>query len=57
MTTLKFIPYLMAVAGGWIGWALGRPLNLMTAYVLGVIGLASGLYFGRRLVKRVLGEI
>jgi hypothetical protein len=57
MTTLKLIPYLMAVAGGWIGWALGRQVGLMTAYVLGIIGLATGLYFGRRLVKRVRGEI
>jgi hypothetical protein len=57
MTTLKLIPYLFAVAGSWVGWAIGRNVGLMTGYFLGLVGLATGIYFGRRIVKRVLGEI
>jgi hypothetical protein len=57
MTTLKILPYLAAILAGSIGWSLGRPLGLMVAYVLCVLAGAAGLYYGRRLVKRVLGEV
>jgi hypothetical protein len=56
MTTLKLIPYLSAIMGSWGGWAIGRQVGLFTAYLLCLVGLAGGLYVGRRLVKRVLGE-
>ena len=57
MTTLKLIPYLAMFAAGWFGWWLGRHVGLFTAYIGSILGGAAGLYFGRRLVKRVLGEI
>jgi uncharacterized membrane protein YfcA len=57
MSTLKVIPYLAASLAGWIGWTLGRKGGPFAAYLLAVIGVAAGLYYGRRLVKRVQGEI
>jgi hypothetical protein len=57
VSTLKLIPYLAAIVAGWIGWMIGRRGGVFTAYVLSVVGTAVGLYYGRRLVKRVQGEI
>ena len=57
MSTLKLIPYLAASLAGWIGWSVGRKGGPFAAYVLAVIGVAVGLYYGRRLVKHVQGEI
>jgi hypothetical protein len=54
---LRIIPYLAMIGAGGLGWWVGRRVGLFTAYVLCVLGVAGGLYFGRRIVKRVLGEI
>jgi hypothetical protein len=53
---LKVLPYLGSIVGTYAGWALGRQVGLMTAYLFCIVGGAAGLYFGRRLVKRILGE-
>lgn len=34
--------------GGWLGWALGDPVSLFTAYILSVVGAGVGLYAARR---------
>jgi hypothetical protein len=57
VSTLKIIPYLAASLAGWVGWVLGRKGGIFTAYVLSIVATAVGLYYGRRLVKRVQGEI
>lgn len=53
---LKAIPYVGASIGSWAGWVIGRPAGLFAAYILGILGVAVGVYLGRRLVKRILGE-
>lgn len=53
---LKLLPYLAMSAAGWLGWWAGRHVGIMTAYLLCVISAALGLYYGRRLVKQILGE-
>ena len=40
--------------GGWIGWTLGARVGLMTAYTLGVVGTAAGVYYGRRFADQLL---
>ena len=35
--------------GGWLGWVLGRPWGIMTAYFVAVAGVSVGLYVGRRI--------
>jgi len=43
-----FFAFLGATIGGWIGWAAGEHVGIMTAYMLSVVGTAVGVYAGRR---------
>jgi hypothetical protein len=40
--------------GGWIGWQLGIPLSLFTAFVASMVGTGVGLYAAQRVTKRLL---
>jgi hypothetical protein len=42
-----FFAFIGASVGGWIGWAVGAHVGLMTAYMLSVVGTALGVYGGR----------
>jgi hypothetical protein len=53
---LKSIPYVAASFGAWAGWVVGRQAGLFAAYMLAIIGIGLGIYLGRRLVKRIVGE-
>jgi hypothetical protein len=53
---LKAIPYVAASFGAWAGWAVGRQAGLFAAYMLAIIGIGVGIYLGRQLVKRIVGE-
>lgn len=53
---IKLLPWLGLLAGGAFGWWLGRHVGFFTAYMSCVFGSALGLFYGRRLVKRILGE-
>lgn len=41
-------------AGGWLGWAIGRPASFFTAFVLSVVGTGLGLYVADRIGARLL---
>ena len=40
--------------GGWLGWTLGEHVGFMTAYVLGIVGTAAGVYYGRIFADRMI---
>ena len=40
--------------GGWIGWAAGAHVGLMTGYLTSVVGSAAGVYYGRRVHAHLL---
>ena len=40
--------------GGWIGWTLGARIGFMSAYTLGIVGTAAGVYYGRRFADQLL---
>ena len=40
--------------GGWIGWTVGARVGLMTAWTLGVVGTAAGVYYGRIFADRLI---
>ena len=50
----KILIILSISIGGWIGWWIGEHVSIMTAYFLGVLGSAAGLYFGRKLMSNYL---
>lgn len=41
-------------AGGWIGWVVGEPVSLFTAYVISVVGAGVGLYVVRRFLADLI---
>jgi hypothetical protein len=41
-------------AGGWLGWALGMRLGFFTAFIVGVVGTALGLYAAQRVTRALL---
>jgi hypothetical protein len=44
----KLITLLGASVGGAIGWWLGAPVGIMTAFVVSMLGTGVGVYVGRR---------
>jgi hypothetical protein len=40
--------------GGWIGWTLGARIGFVSAYTLGIVGTATGVYYGRRFADQLL---
>ena len=49
-----FFAFVGANLGGWIGWVLGARVGFMSAYVLSVVGMAAGVYAGRRAAAALL---
>lgn len=49
----KLMTLILIVTPGWVGWAIGEKIGIMTAYFLGCIGSSIGLYLGGR-VRRMI---
>jgi hypothetical protein len=50
----KLLILIIISIGSWIGWWLGSYAGVMTAYLLGVVGAAAGLYFGRKIMSNYM---
>lgn len=48
----KLLGLVGATAGGWLGWAAGAPIGIMTAFLLSMVGTGVGLYVGYRIATR-----
>lgn len=44
----KLLGLVGATAGGWLGWAVGAPIGIMTAFMLSIVGTGIGIYLGYR---------
>jgi hypothetical protein len=40
--------------GGWIGWAIGAPISIFSAFVVSMIGTGVGLYVTYRVTRHLL---
>ena len=47
----KLLAFFGMTIGGWLGWALGSPMGLFAAFILGIVGTGVGLYFGRKVAN------
>lgn len=45
----KLLAFAGATVGSYAGWALGAPAGLFTAFVVSMIGMGAGMYWGRRI--------
>jgi len=48
----RMFAFLGATVGGYVGWHLGAPVSLFTAYLVSVVGTGAGMYAGIRLADR-----
>jgi len=48
----KLLGFIGATIGGWLGWAVGAPVGVFTAFVVSMIGTGLGIYFGRRAAQQ-----
>ena len=48
----KLLAFVGATVGGWLGWFLGAPIGIFSAFAVSMIGTGIGLYAGRELAKR-----
>ncbi len=47
----RMVDLLGMTVGGWLGWALGAPLGIFSAFMVGMVGTGVGLYAVRRLAS------
>jgi hypothetical protein len=50
----KLLTTLGMTIGGYIGWIVGAPVGIFTAFVVSMVGTGAGLYAARRLAERFL---
>ena len=48
----KLLAFLGMIVGGWVGWALGEPVSIFTAFMLSIVGTGVGLWAGRWISSR-----
>lgn len=44
---VRLFGFLGMLAGGWIGWWIGRPLSLAAGLLASIVGTGLGLWAGR----------
>jgi uncharacterized membrane protein YeaQ/YmgE (transglycosylase-associated protein family) len=44
----KLLGFIGATIGGWIGWAIGAPVGIWTAFAVSMVGTGVGIYYGRK---------
>lgn len=51
--TKKLIILMTSTIGSALGWWIGAPVGIMTAFILSFVGLGVGIWAGDRLFKRI----
>jgi len=52
--TKTLVVILGSTVTGTIGWVVGKPFGLMTAWMLSVVGTAIGVYYSRKWIAEYL---
>ena len=40
--------------GGWLGWAVGAPISIFTAFLVSMIGTGVGLWATRKVTRQMM---
>lgn len=51
----KLLVLLLSSAGSYFGWWVGAPIGLFGSFVLSMVGLGVGMWYGARLAARLEG--
>jgi hypothetical protein len=52
---VKLAAFVGSTIGGYIGWALGDRIGLMTAFILSMLGTGLGMYYGAKIAREYEG--
>jgi uncharacterized membrane protein YjjB (DUF3815 family) len=52
---MKLLPMLASFIGGYVGWAIGKPLGVFVATLASLIIGALAFYYARKYQKEMLG--
>jgi hypothetical protein len=47
----KILVTMITIFTSWLGWWVGSHFGLMTAFILSMVGVGLGMYYGRRLTE------
>jgi len=50
----RLLDFVGMAAGGWLGWAVGAPVSMFTAFMVSIVGTGVGLWATRRYLTRHL---
>ena len=50
----RLFSFIGMTIGGWVGWAIGAPVSIFTAFIISMVGTGVGLYAALRIGKRLL---
>lgn len=50
----KLLNLMGMTIGGWIGWAIGAPISIFTAFVVSMVGTGVGLYVSMKVSRQLL---
>jgi uncharacterized membrane protein SpoIIM required for sporulation len=48
---VKLFSFIGATVGSYAGWFVGAMVGMPTAFVVSMIGMGVGIYFGRRIAR------
>jgi uncharacterized protein YcfJ len=51
---IRLLTLVGATVGGWLGWKIGAPIGLGTAWLLSAFGSFAGVYVGWRLARELM---
>lgn len=51
----RLLGFFGATVGGALGWSLGAPFGIMTAFLVSIVGTALGVYGAHRLNRYLQG--
>jgi phosphate/sulfate permease len=45
----KLFSFIGATALGYVGWFIGAPVGMTTAFIVSMVGSGVGMYYGRKI--------
>jgi hypothetical protein len=48
----RLLAFLGMTVGGWVGWVIGAPVSIFTAFVVSMVGTGLGLWAARWVEQR-----
>lgn len=50
----RLLNFLGMTLGGWLGWVIGAPVSIFTAFIVSVVGTGVGLYVAQKVTRSLL---